>query len=605
MTLFEETGLKEDIVKAVTDLGFERPTPIQEKSIPHILESDQDLVAFAQTGTGKTAAFSLPVLHKIDPEVREIQALVLCPTRELALQIHRDVESFTKYMPVRATAVYGGASIEQQIRQIRRGTHMVVGTPGRVRDLLRRGVLNFEGIRFLILDEADEMLTMGFKDELDLILSEVNEERQTLLFSATMPPELDRIASQYMEDPAKITTGKRNMSADTVTHQFSVVHRDDRYEALKRYADIHPGIYGIVFCRTRNDTKEVADRLAHDGYSADALHGDLSQAQRDHVMNRFRKRQLQILVATDVAARGLDIQNLTHVINMGFPDDPEVYVHRSGRTGRAGNEGEAMSILTPRDTRRIRMLERMMKKEFQRLPIATGEEICERQLFHFIDKVKEVEINEEQIANFLPAVEESLAELSREELIKKFVSIEFNRFLEYYDGARDLNEKRRRGDRDRDRDRRDRYDRRDRDDRGDRGGRRERFERDRSADFSRFYINVGSKQELDPKKLIRLINDRPEIRKAEIGRIEILRKFSFFELEKRFESEVVDAFNGTDFEGTPIVVEITKDGPKPSSHGGRSGGGRGRGRGDYRGGRDRRGGGGGGRRRRHQDAGFA
>lgn len=546
MQTFEETGLKEEILKAITEMGFEEPTPIQQKTIPHLLNSKKDLIALAQTGTGKTAAFSLPVLQQIDPENKTVQTLILCPTRELCLQINRDIESYSKYLTrINVVPVYGGSSIEKQIDEIKRGAQIVVGTPGRVLDLINRRKLIINNIKWLILDEADEMLTMGFKDDLDTILSSTPAEKQTLLFSATMPKEILGITNKYMNNAEQITVGKRNNSAENISHQYYVVSARDRYAALKRIADINPNIYSIVFCRTRRETQEVADKLMQDGYNADALHGDLSQAQRDLVMGKFRAKRLQILVATDVAARGLDVNDLTHVINYNLPDDPEVYVHRSGRTGRAGKSGIAISLVSSREVGRIRDIERFSGKKTERQSIPTGADICEKQLYFLIEKLEKTEVNKEQIEEYLPAIYEKLAHLSREELIQNMVSIEFNRFLEYYKNARDLNSDTG-SSRDRDR----------RSERSDNPKEKGRSSREGDENFSRFFINIGSTDSLSPARLLGLINEYTAIKNLEVGKIDVLKSFSFFECDKKFEPDLLKALNRADFEGKRVVVEV-------------------------------------------------
>lgn len=550
MQTFEEIGLRPEILKAIQELGFEQPTPIQQQAIPYLLSEETDLLAFAQTGTGKTAAFSLPLLESIDSESKQIQALILCPTRELCLQIGRDIESFAKFMKLRTTAVYGGASIDKQIDSLRRGAHIVVGTPGRSLDLIKRKKLKLEQIQWLVLDEADEMLNMGFKQELDAILATTPQEKQTLLFSATMPQELIRIAEQYMRQPKKISVGQRNTGAKNVSHEFYVVQARDRYQALKRVADINPNIYGIVFCRTRRETKEIANKLIQDGYNADALHGDLSQAQRDHVMNRFRARHLQILVATDVAARGLDVDDISHVINFNLPDDLEVYIHRSGRTGRAGKTGISLAIIHNREVGKIKTIERKIGKSFDRKKVPTSQEICEHRLLNLMDKVKEVSVNEEEIALYLPQVYEKLENLSREDLIKHFVSFEFNRFLEYYKNAPDLNVPTKRE--------------RQKDRNNDRSDDRSRDRRRGRVDFSRFFINLGSKDELNPKNLLAFIDSQPTLKNVEVGKIDIQKSFSFFEIDKRYERQLMDAFTEVEYDGSSVVIERSKG----SSNGG-------------------------------------
>ncbi len=441
MSTFKELGLNSTIIKALTDLGYENPTEIQLKAIPQVLSSSNDLKAFAQTGTGKTAAFSLPIIEQIDIESNDTQAIILSPTRELAIQIAKNINEFSVHLKgLKTAAVYGGANIEEQIRKLKKGVQIIVGTPGRTVDLINRKQLKLSNIKWLVLDEADEMLNMGFKDELDKILAATPKEKQTMLFSATFPKEVESIAKNYMHNPVEITAGKKNIGADQVSHQYYVVSERNRYAALKRIADVNPDIYSIIFCRTRRETQEIADKLIKDGYNADALHGDLSQAQRDSVMQKFRKKHLQILVATDVAARGLDVTDLTHVINHKLPDQIEYYTHRSGRTGRAGKEGISIAIVTGREKGKLRPIERLIGKTFDKTPVPTGKEICQNQLFKLIDKVHDIKINDAEINEFLPSIYEKLEGLDREELIKRFVSLEFNTFLSYYENAPDLND---------------------------------------------------------------------------------------------------------------------------------------------------------------------
>ena len=584
MVLFDEMGLDGSILKAVKELGFENPTPIQEKVIPKVLADKKDLIARAQTGTGKTAAFGLPLIQMANPDSREVQSLVLCPTRELCIQISSDLKNLAKYQDnFRVIPVYGGANIDTQIRSLKKGGQIVVGTPGRMLDLINRRVLKIDHIDWLVLDEADEMLNMGFKDDLDAILATTPAGKQTFLFSATMPKEIQRIASDYMNSPDEIMVDSRNVGADNVKHEYYVSHAKYRYEVLKRIADMNPDIYGIVFCRTRRETKEVADKFMNDGYNADALHGDLSQSQRDYVMNRFRNRTLQMLVATDVAARGLDVNDLTHVINYNLPDELEVYIHRSGRTGRAGKSGISISILHTRETNKIKILQKMAGKTFERKMIPTGKEICKKQLFNLVDRVEKVELNDGQIDEFLPEINSKLSWLSREDLIKHFVSVEFNRFLSYYKNAPDLNvdsgntyEKRssaKRGERDEGQS--GQYSGKDKDNRRSSASRGERVEgqsgqysgkdkdnRRSSAGFTRFFINVGTLNELDAAKLMGLVNDQTHTRDIEVGKIEIMRKFSFFEIEKNHESAVIKAFEKPcEFDGVTVSVELSK--PEP------------------------------------------
>ncbi len=580
MDTFIETGLRKEIISAISELGFETPTPIQAESIPHILTSDQDLIALAQTGTGKTAAFGLPAIHRIDTTKKEPQTIVLCPTRELCLQITRDLESYAKKIKgLKILAVYGGSSIDTQIRALKKGVQIVVGTPGRTRDLIKRKRLSLGSIERVILDEADEMLTMGFKEELDAILETTPEEKQTLLFSATISKEVKRISKKYMNDPLEIAVAKENVGATNVEHVYYMVQARHRYEVLKRIADMNPNLYAIVFCRTRRETMEVSNKLMADGYNADVLNGDLSQAQRDEVMGKFRTKHLQVLVATDVAARGIDVNDLTHVINYNLPDDPEVYTHRSGRTGRAGRDGISIVIIHSREANRIRFIERQSSIKFTREQVPSGRDICETQLFTLIDRVKKVKVDEQQIEPFLPEVYEKLQDLSREDLIQHFVSAEFNRFLDYYKNARDINIYGRGDDRD---DRRDRRGgRRDRD--GRRGDRRrdsrdERAPRDRrekrskserrKSSYTRLHINVGSKNKLTPARLIGVINEGLDSSSAGIGKIEILKKFSFFEIEQGMEKQLMDSLKGESYEGVDLALEMAdnKKSPVPKDY---------------------------------------
>ena len=548
MQSFKEIGLKEEIVKAITDMGFENPTPIQEKAIPHLLNTSQDLIALAQTGTGKTAAFCLPVINQLESQNKTAQMLVLCPTRELCLQIAKDAANFSKYLPeIRALAVYGGSSIEKQIDSLKRGPQIVIATPGRALDLIRRGKLKLGGIKWLVLDEADEMLTMGFKDDLDTILAETGSNKQTLLFSATMPKEIQVITKKYMTNPESITVGKKNNSAESIEHAYYVVNTRDRYLALKRVADINPDIYCIVFCRTRRETQEVADKLTQDGYNADALHGDLSQAQRDHVMGKFRVKKVQILVATDVAARGLDVNDLTHVINYNLPDDLEVYVHRSGRTGRAGKSGISISLVTSRETGRIREIERSFGKKFEKALIPTGDDICEKQLYFLIDKIQNINVNEQQIENYLPIIYKKLENVDRELLIKKIVSVEFNRFLDYYKNSGDLNENASGGRKEKER-----------------GSESNRGSGKTEDGFTRFFVNLGKESNLNPARLLGLINEYSTIRNLEIGKIDILKSFSFIEIETGNDQEILHFMKNAVFEGKRVSVEIAGSKQKSS-----------------------------------------
>ena len=548
MDNFKQTRLHPDILKAITKMGFETPTPIQAKTIPHLMASAHDLIATAQTGTGKTAAFGLPSIHLTDIEDRRTQTLVLCPTRELCMQITKDLGNFSKYINgMNILAVYGGASIQSQIKSLKKGAQIVIGTPGRTKDLIKRKRLNISHVARVILDEADEMLTMGFKEDLEMILAQTPQKKQTLLFSATMSKRVVEITKSYMNNPLEIAAARMNIAADNVQHIYYMVNAKDRYEAIKRIIDINPGIYGIVFCRTRRETKEVATKLMHDGYNADTLNGDLSQVQRDDVMGRFRNRQLQILVATDVAARGLDVDDLSHVINFNLPDDDEIYVHRSGRTGRAGKKGISIIIIHTREMRKIREIEKKFSITFIRETVPSGLDICKKRLYSLIDKVENVEVDEQKISQFMPDIYKKLEWLEREELIKHFVSTEFNRYLSYYKNARDINISRDgRGEK--------------RSKRGKRG-KRSREDR-RNTSFACFYINVGFQHKLNPGRLIGLINECLRSSDAVIGNIEVKKTFSFFEIDNKWKSKLFVGFKGKIFEGIPLLIEGNKGSPR-------------------------------------------
>lgn len=548
MIFFEETGLSPEVLQATNLLGFETMTPIQEKVIPFLLSNDNDLTGLAQTGTGKTAAFGLPIIQQIDNSKNNVQALILAPTRELVMQIGKDLTSFSKFIPKTGIAVvYGGSDIKKQIDKLEKGVSVVVGTPGRTLDLIKRKKLNISQIRWLVLDEADEMLSMGFKDDLDSILKSSPDRKQILLFSATMPKEIVSIAGKYMKNPVEISAGKRNSGAENVEHHFYLIHAKDRYTALKRIADINPNIYGIIFCRTRAETKEIADKLIKDGYNADSLHGDLSQAQRDHVMLRFRSKNLQILVATDVAARGLDVNDLTHIINYNLPDDPEIYIHRSGRTGRAGKRGISISLIHLREKGKLRQIEKKVNKKFTQKQVPTGREICEKQLFSLISKMEHIEVNDEQIEQFMPVIYKKLSWLEREDLIKRFVSVEFNRFLKYYENAPDINVKETA-----------------QNEAGSRISRNERANKNRNGfkrrnyDFSRFFIAQGKKNGITKRKIIDLVNEHLPNKSAEIGNIEVMKSFSFFEVDTRFEKQILSSFSKATHKGRKMGIEIAR-----------------------------------------------
>jgi len=560
--LFTEMGLSDDILKSISELGFETPTPIQEKVIPILIEKKRDIVGLAQTGTGKTAAFGLPLLENISIKDVYPQMLVMSPTRELCMQITRDLENYSKYLNgVNIVAVYGGASIEKQINSIRQGVHVIIATPGRIYDLVRRKKVDLSRINFLVLDEADEMLKMGFREDVDAILATTPKEKNTLLFSATMSNDIAAIARTYMTDPIEITIGNKNEGAENVSHIYHMVHAKDRYSALKRVVDYFPDVYAIVFCRTRMETKDVAASLMKDGYDAEALHGDLTQAQRDYVMQKFRDRNLRLLVATDVAARGLDVTDLTHVINYNLPDDSENYTHRSGRTGRAGKEGTSVSIIHLKEIGKLREIERVIHKKFIQLPVPGGKEICERQLYSMVNRMHVTEVNHEQIDPFMSNVLDLFKDLTKEEIIKRFVSVEFNRFLDYYKNAPDLNvdirpgrgdrnERERSGERSRGGDRGDRGGDRDR---GERGSYRERRGVDRS--MSRIIINVGKGKEISKKDIIDLMISSSGKRDVEIGQIEVFKRASSVEIDPKMASKVINELNRRFYKGIKIEAE--------------------------------------------------
>ena len=533
--LFADTELNEKIKKAILDLGFTELTPVQKEAIPFLLNNEEDLIALAQTGTGKTAAFGLPIINKIDANNKKTQAIVLCPTRELCLQITKDIESYSKYFKtINTTAVYGGANISTQINSLRKGSQIIIGTPGRVIDLIKRKVLKLKSIRFIILDEADEMLNMGFKEDLDFILAETPAQKQTLLFSATMPREVMRISKNYMISPKNIEIASRNEGAKNVEHHYYLVNARDKYKALRRICDLNPNIYGIIFCRTRRETASIADKLMQDGYNADAIHGELSQAQRDHVMARFRNKKLQLLVATDVAARGIDINELTHVINYNLPDDNEIYVHRSGRTGRAGNKGISVIIAHNRDGRKLQAIEKMIKRSLVLKKVPNGDEICHIQLMNLIEKVVSTEINP-QINQYYDSIEKKLTHLKKDEIIKHFVSTEFNRFLSFYEDAADLNIKKKLN-------------------------KNENKTKGRAEKgYTRFFINIGKNQTLQTHNLIGLINEKTKNRDIPIGKIDIMRNFSFFETPQEFESIILSNLKQANWNGNKVNVEISKE----------------------------------------------
>ncbi|HRS67524.1 MAG TPA: DEAD/DEAH box helicase [Paludibacteraceae bacterium] len=559
MTKFEDLGLRPEILTAIAELGYENPMPVQEQVIPFMLEQSGDLVALAQTGTGKTAAFGLPLLTLIKPEEKKIQALILSPTRELCIQIAKDLKNYSRLQKgVKVVPVYGGENIVTQLRQLDVAPQILVATPGRLIDLIERGKVNLSDVRYLVLDEADEMLNMGFQEDIEKILQETPAERRTLLFSATMPAEIARISKKYMHDSTEISVGTRNAGAENVDHVYYMVQARQRYLALKRIVDMNPDIYGIVFCRTRQETKEVAEKLMGDGYNADALHGDLSQAQRDTVMSKFRLRHLQLLVATDVAARGLDVSDLTHVINYNLPDDVEIYTHRSGRTGRANKSGVSVSIIHSRERNRIRDIERMIKKTFRQETIPNGIDICKRQLFHLIERMETVDVNSGEIDPFMPHVLSKLEYLSKDEIIRRFVSLEFNRFLDYYKNAEDLNlpEHPTRGG-DRREGRSDRSDRPERAGRGERdgGGERRRDGGSKRGQRVRLKLNIGTRENANVRSVLSSINEVTNDKSISIGDIEITQKFTFFDVFADQADKVLDAFAHS---GGPLEVTVVE-----------------------------------------------
>jgi ATP-dependent RNA helicase DeaD len=541
MTNFEEMGFTPGILKAIQELGFEQPLPVQTKVIPLMLGDESDIIALAQTGTGKTAAFGLPLVQATDTETDKTQALILCPTRELCIQITGDLTDYSKYTGnLKILAVYGGASIDNQIRGLKKGAHIIVATPGRLIDLIGRGAAKLNNVSTVILDEADEMLNMGFLDSINEILEEVPEGRRTLLFSATMSAEIASIARKYMNKPVEIIIGTKNSSADNVSHAYYIVHARDKYKVLKRIADFEPDIYAIVFCRTRKETQEVASKLINDGYNADALHGDLSQPQRDAVMQKFRLRNLHMLVATDVAARGLDVDDLTHVINFSLPDDAEIYTHRCGRTGRAGKTGISISLVHLREKQNLQKIERLVKKPFKAMPIPTGSEICGKQLFNWINKLETVATDHQEIEKFLPEIKLKLAGMDREEFIKRVVSLEFDRFLDDYRHGEDLidpvTEK------------------------------ESGFERSHKkgshgqypGNYTRLFINLGKNDGFYPEQLIELVNTNIKGRKVPIGKIDLLKSFSFFEVESGYADDLIKVLNNAKFMKQKVAVEVAQ-----------------------------------------------
>ncbi len=533
MTTFSELGLRPEVQAAISEMGFTQPTPIQQQTIPLLTESITDLVALAQTGTGKTAAFGLPLMNIIDEERRTPQALILCPTRELCMQIAKDLQAYAANLPsVKIVPVFGGAAISTQITAIKRGVQIIVATPGRLKDLIDRKAISLGEVETLVLDEADEMLNMGFREDIDYILATTPEEKQTWLFSATMPPEVASISRKYMLNPVEIAVDKKNSGAVNIEHRYYLVGNHNRYNALKRIADYHPDIYGIIFCRTKIETQEIAEKLIKDGYNADSLHGDLSQAQRDAVMRKFRNKNIQMLVATDVAARGIDVDSITHVIHYNLPEDSESYTHRSGRTARAGRSGISLAIITPREMEKVRQIERRIGTQFTQTSVPTGIEVCESQLVHLANKSHDVEVNPD-IETYLSAILEKFEDLTKEEVIKRFLSLEFNRFLEYYRNAPDLNETR--------------------------GSSREGG-RISGIPMTRYFIGVGEMDGMDKSGMVRLLCDSTGLPNAKLGKIELRRSFSFFEVPVQFEHMVESKMTEMVVNGRPVKLEKTEGG---------------------------------------------
>ena len=549
---FEELGVSGDILRAIQEMGYVSPMPVQEKVIPYLLGHNNDVVALAQTGTGKTAAYGLPVLQKIDTNKTDVQAVIMAPTRELCLQITDDLKDYSKYIKgLHVLAVYGGASIEPQIRALKKGVQVIVATPGRLVDLMERKVANLSTVENVVLDEADEMLNMGFSESIDTILAGVPAERNTLLFSATMSKEIERISKNYLHDAKEIVVGSRNEGAEHVNHIYYMVSARDKYNALKRVADYYPEIYAIIFCRTRMETQEIADKLIRDGYNAESLHGELSQAQRDLTMQKFRQHRTQLLVATDVAARGLDVDELTHVINYGLPDDIESYTHRSGRTGRAGRSGTSISIIHVKEKGKVRAIEQQIQKKFVPGILPTGQEICAKQLYKVIDDIEKVEVDEEDIAPFLPEVYRKFDMMEKEDLIKRMVSMEFNTFLNYYKNAPEIIQPSEKGDRRGDKE----FGARSKE----RGARGRGGERSRTAEagYTRLFINLGKKDGINPKVFMGFINRVAQGTHIDLGRIDSMQNFSFFEVPEKQTKTVLNVLNGTDFDGRKVNVEVT------------------------------------------------
>ncbi|MFM1962072.1 MAG: hypothetical protein RLZZ172_917 [Bacteroidota bacterium] len=552
---FEALGIEASLLEGIQALGFTQPTPIQEKAIPILLSGTKDFVGLAQTGTGKTAAFGLPLLQLVDVEMRHPQALVVCPTRELCMQITKDLANFSTHKKsVRSTAVYGGASIGEQIRELKRGIHIVVATPGRLIDLIERKAINLENINYIVLDEADEMLNMGFREDIEFILGNTPNRNSIWLFSATMPPEVKQVSKRFMTTPAEITIGKMNAANVNIDHQYYVTSGVNRYQTVKRIIDFNPGIYGIIFTRTKADAQHITESLIREGYDIEALHGDLTQAQRDKVMARFREKSLQLLIATDVAARGIDVQGITHVINYELPDDPEVYTHRSGRTGRAGNSGVCISIVTQREAYRLRQIEKLINNRFHKLDIPSGKDVCRKQFFHFIDKLLKADISHGEYETYIPLLQEKFALMSKEEILQRVAALEFDRFLQYYENAADLNA------------RDDRRAERTPLSRDSAAGDRRSRDRDRSSagsgsgNYKKLFINLGIKDGFYKASFLQFILDLSDLKKEVLGRIDMKDMNSWVEVENSAAQQMIRAIDGKKFKGRKIRMNDADSG---------------------------------------------
>jgi len=546
VTSFESLGIEEGLLHSIAVLGFTEPTPIQEKAIPVLLQGTRDFVGLAQTGTGKTAAFGLPLLQLLNKKDRSPQVLIICPTRELCLQISNDLDKFKfKKDHIGVTAVYGGTSITQQIRDLKKGTHIIVATPGRLIDLIERKAINLENIHYVVLDEADEMLNMGFKDDIEFILQNTPNRQSTWLFSATMPPEIKQVSKRYMDKPFEITIGKVNAGNVNIDHQYYVTQHANRYETLKRIIDFNPGIYGIIFTRTKADAQSITEHLIREGYDIEALHGDLTQQQRDKVMSRFRERSIQLLIATDVAARGIDVQGITHVINYELPDDMEVYTHRSGRTGRAGKSGIAVSIVTSKEIYRLRQIEKLINNRFHKLDIPSGKDVCRKQFFHFIDRMLQADISHGEYETYLPALQEKFASVDKEEILQRVAALEFDRFLKYYENAADLNMREERGTR--------------AEFQVSRDTRGRKFES--NGNYQRLFVNLGTKDGFYKASFLQFILDMSDLKKDVLGRIDMKEMNSWVEIEEGAAKKMIKSIDGKNYRGRKIRMNPAESVP--------------------------------------------